>query len=444
MTEYVISEHYRWIANLPSSEFWMAKAGKRLALWFAPHGQFDARDMGIAHALVMALALWLLVRAFRNRPLWQSILAAAILLFVFTDIEYVQFFSTGYADAAAIVFFCCFTGVVLNLCLNPALRNERWMLAFTFFGCLFLSAKLQYELGIIPLCALAAWFAWKTQDRRRSLFWALPVAAFFVTAMIMVTQTRHDYRADPIYAMIFSRLAPISHDPNQVLKDFGLSDKYRPYIGTLPFQKGYLMDDLTEREYFVDHITLGRVAGYYLTHPGMCFRVLSSDLKLVAPEVNLGNWENKRFRMSDYAAHKNDMRFKWWSAGRQKLAAGSWLLDPAIYAIAFLWTLGCLLRPRLAVLLPAWPVVGLLCFEGASTFVVASLNDYIETARHIILFQVSIDLLVFVFLMEMVHAAGQRMLKMKAEAVRRDALEMSVNRDQGEREWNRNRQRLRT
>jgi hypothetical protein len=376
----------------------------------------------------MAFAFWLLVSAFRSRPLWQSIVAAVILLVVFTDIEYVQFFSTAYADTAAIVFFCCFAGITLNLCLNPALRNKRWGLAFMIFGCLFLSAKLQYELGVIPLCALAAWFAWNTRDPRERVFWVLPAIAFLVTTMIMVTQTRHDYRADPIYAMIFSRLAPISDNPDQVLKDFGLSDRYRRYIGTLPFQKGYLMDDLTEREYFVNHITLVKIAGYYVTHPGMCFRVLLSDLKVVAPDVNLGNWENKRFRMGDYAAHKNDMRFKCWSSGRQSVAAHYWLLDPVIYAVAFLWTLGCLLKPDLASLLPIWPVVGLLCFEGASTFVVASLNDYIETARHIILFQVSIDLLVFIFVMEAVHIAWQRIVGMKAEKVRHGASE-TINQD---------------
>jgi hypothetical protein len=52
----------------------------------------------------------------------------------------------------------------------------------------------------------------------------------------------------------------------------------------------------------------------------------------------------------------------------------------------------------------------LLCFEGASTFAVASLNDYVETSRHIILFQVCTDLLVVLLIMETIGAisTGQR------------------------------------
>jgi hypothetical protein len=404
VTDYVISEHYRWIANLPTSEYWIAKAAKRLALWFSPRGHFDMRYMGAVHLAVMALALWLLIRAFRKRPLWQTIVLSILLLFICTDIEYVQFFSTAYADTAAIVFFCCFAGIALNICLNPELTNIRWILAFTLFGCLFLSAKLQYQLGVFPLCALALWFGWRTRGRRKQLVWVVPVIAFVATTTGMVKNSRHDYRADPIYAMIFSRLAPMSHDPNQVLKDFGLPEIYRKYVGTLPFQGDYLLNEPTQREYFVDHITLSKVAGYYLTHPRMCYRVLASDLKLVAPYANLENWDAKHFRVDQYAAHRDDIRFKWWSSLRRVIAAKWWLLNPLFYAAAFSLAIAAAFRQRWAAWLPGWPILLLLCFEGASTFAVASLNDYVETSRHIILFQVCTDLLVVLLIMEVLGA----------------------------------------
>lgn len=400
VTDYVISEQHRWIADLPTSEFWVAKAAKRLALWFSPHGRFDMRYMGVVHLAVMALALWLLIRAFRKRPLWQTMAVAALLLFICTDIEYVQFFSTAYADTAAIVFFCCFAGVSLNICLNPELAKLRWILAFALFGCLFLSAKLQYQLGVFPLCALALWFGWHDRHRVKRMLWIASIIAFAATTIGMIRNTRPDYRADPIYAMIFSRLAPMAHDPNQVLRDFGLPGSYRKYVGTLPFQKGYLLNDSAQREYFVDHITLGKVATYYLTHPGMGFRVLASDLKSVAPYANLENWDAKRFRIDQYAAHKADTRFKWWSSLRRVVAAKAWLLTPLFYAVVFLLALAAACRRKLALRLPVWPILLLLCFEGASTFAVASLNDYIETARHIIVFQVCTDLLIVLLVVE--------------------------------------------
>jgi hypothetical protein len=401
VTDYAISRQlYWWLGHVPSSEYWMAKAAKRLALWFSPGGHFDIRYMGGVHLAVMALAFWFLIRAFRKRPLWQTIVLSALLLFICTDIEYVQFFSTAYADAAAIVFFCCFVGVALNICLNPELNNVRWMLAFTFFGCLFLSSKLQHQLGIFPMCALAVWFGWRTRGWRKQLIWVIPIIAFIATTIGMVKNTRSDYRADPIYAMIFSRLAPMSHDPNQVLEDFGLPDIYRKYIGTLPFQKGYLLNDASERQYFVNNITLGKVAGYYLSHPEMCYRVLASDLKLAAPSVNLDNWTAKHFRMDQYAAHRDDMRFRWWSSLRRAIASAWWMLNPLFYAAVFLLGIAAALRPNLSVRLPIWPILLLLCFEGASTFAVASLNDYVETSRHIILFQICTDLLFVLLVME--------------------------------------------
>jgi hypothetical protein len=405
VTHYAISRQlYWWLAHIPSSEYWMAKAAKRLALWFSPHGHFDIRYMGAVHLAVMAMALWLLIRAFRKRPLWQTRVLSILLLFICTDIEYVQFFSTAYADAAAIVFFCCFVGVALNICLNPELANLPWMLAFTLFGCLFLSAKLQHQLGIFPLCTLALWFGWRARRRMKPIVWMVPVFAFVATTVGMVKSTRQDYRADPIYAMIFCRLAPMSHDPDQVLKDFGLPDRYRQYVGKLPFKDGYLLNNLAERDYFVKHITLGKVAAYYLAHPGMCYRALASDLKIFAPDVNLANWDAKHFRVDQYAAHRDDIRFKWWSSLRRVIAAKWWLLNPLFYAAVFLLAIAAAFRQRWATRLPGWPILLLLCFEGASTFAVASLNDYVETARHIILFQVCTDLLVVLLMMEAMGA----------------------------------------
>lgn len=143
VTSYAISRsRYLWIAHLPSSEYWVAKAAKRLALWFLPQGHFDIRLMGLVHGFVMTLALWLFMRAYRRYPSLQAMMAGALLLLMTTDIEYVQFFSTAYADAAAIVFFCCLVAVVLNLCLNQEGSDWRWLAAFVLFGSLFLSRSL--------------------------------------------------------------------------------------------------------------------------------------------------------------------------------------------------------------------------------------------------------------------------------------------------------------
>lgn len=413
VTNYAISRaRYLWIAHLPSSEYWVAKAAKCLARWFLPQGQFDVRLIGIVHGFLMTLALWLFMRAFRRYRRWQAILAGALLLMIMTDVEYIQFFSTAYADAAAIVFFCCLTAVALNLCLNRESGDWRWVAAFVLFGSLFLSSKLEYQLAVFPLCGLVVFFAFQGKTKLMRALWISAVGIFLATTFGMAITTRRDYRADPIYSVVFMRLAPMSSNPNQVLTDFGLPDQYRRYIGVPPFQDGYRFSP-ERREDFVSRVTLTKIARYYLAHPGACVRILASDLGHAAPNVNLSDW--RRFRMEDYAAHQNDMRFKWWSSLRHEVAKDAWPLGPVFYLLSAILVCACAVRRQLREKFPEWPVIGLLVFVGASTFAVASLGDDSETSRHIIVYQVALDLLLFLFVIKLASLFSSRLEQRSAK-----------------------------
>jgi hypothetical protein len=416
VTHYEISRaRYLWVAHLPSSEYWVAKTAKGLARRLLPHGHFDIRLMGIVHLLVMTCALWVFMRAFRAYPPWQAIFAGALLLLITTDIEYVQFFSTAYMDAAAIVFFCCLSAVTLNLCLNQRYGDWRWLAAFALFGSLFLGSKLAYQLSVIPLCALAALFAFHARQRYMRLLWLGCVGLFLATTVGMATRTRSNYRDDPAYSVIFKRLAPMSQNPYQVLKEFGLPDQYRKYIGVSPFQEDYLLSDPQRRQVFEKHVTLSAIAGHYLRHPGTCIQVLISDLRLAASNVDLEHWWVKRFRVEDYSAHKDDMRFKWWSSLRQWIARNAWPFGPVMYLLAAALVAVCAARRQFREKLPEWPVVGLVAFAGASTFAVGSLFDEEETSRHIILYQVALDLLLALFLIKLAALLVMRLRQRSAK-----------------------------
>ena len=99
-------------------------------------------------------------------------------------------------------------------------------------------------------------------------------------------------------------------------------------------------------------------------------------------------------------SYRADTRFKWWSRLRRNIAAKEWLFNPFFYAVLFFLAITIALRPTVSARSATWPLLLLLCFEGASTFAVASLNDYVETSRHIILFQVCTDLLFVLLVME--------------------------------------------
>jgi hypothetical protein len=412
----LINEKYHWVAELPSSEFWIAKAAKRYALWFLPAGHFDLRIMGVLHSLLLALALWLLLRAYRPERLWIEAFAGAFLLFLFTDVEYVQFLSTAYADTAAIVFFCIFVGVALNLWRRLQDASFFWVLALAASGCLFLTSKLQHQFAVFPVCALALVFAYRTRSPRRRLYYIVPIAAFLVATFLMISNTRDDYRADPVYAMIFTRLAPYSKEPGKVLNEFGVPASYSKYIGTLPFQNGYLLNDMSEREFFVNQVTLSKIAGYYARHPDVAIHFLISDLKEFAPDLTLNGWPGiHRYQLSDYQQHRTNSLFTWWSSLRRALQSRFWMFIPGLYAFAAAICIVSVLRPAFLLSVQSWPIVALLVVVGTSTFVIASLNDCIETARHIIVFQVATDLMLFLLVLEWVlHYVASRALRRTA------------------------------
>ncbi len=396
---FLIDRKFHWEAGLPSSEFWLAKTAKRLSLWFLPSGHFDLRMMGVVHALILMLALWLILRTYRTEPLWLAGLAGLLLLFIFTDVEYVQFFSTAYADAASIVFFCVLAAVGLNLGRASARISLGWAFGFTAAGCLFLTSKLQHQLAVVPLCVLAGVFAFRASAKKVRGCFIFAIVAFVAATVWMAKNTRSDYRADPVYNLLFMRLAPYSKPPVKVLQEFGMPAQYSQYVGKLPFQQGYVLNDMTERRFFVNQVTLGAIVGYYRRHPDVAWHFLDNDLREFAPDVDLSGWPGVyRFRLTDYQQHRTNRHFAGWSSMRRMIQANFFVFIPMLYLTAFITCFLAATRTKFTRAFESWPVLGFLTLVGAITFFVVALNDCLESSRHIIIFQVATDLILFLLI----------------------------------------------
>jgi hypothetical protein len=88
---------------------------------------------------------------------------------------------------------------------------------------------------------------------------------------------------------------------------------------------------------------------------------------------------------------------------------------PGLYAFAAAICIVSVLRPAFLLSVQSWPIVALLVVVGTSTFVIASLNDCIETARHIIVFQVATDLMLLLLALEWIlHCVATRALRRTA------------------------------
>jgi hypothetical protein len=95
VTEFRIDENRTWNSDLPSSEVWFAWSAKIICKTLFTRGRFDLRVLGAVHAVVAALAFWLLTNVVRRWPPLPKVGLMILMLIIFADVEYVQFFSTA-------------------------------------------------------------------------------------------------------------------------------------------------------------------------------------------------------------------------------------------------------------------------------------------------------------------------------------------------------------
>jgi hypothetical protein len=96
--DYLITDP-RWDSGIPSSEWLIALAARQVSEVVLPKDRFDLRVMGVIHALLMALALAWFMLALRSRQLWIGVSSAVLILWIWTDVTYVQQFSSAYTAA---------------------------------------------------------------------------------------------------------------------------------------------------------------------------------------------------------------------------------------------------------------------------------------------------------------------------------------------------------
>ncbi len=101
INDYIVGK--RWNSGIPSSEWLVAALAKRIARVVLPAGTFKLQLIGLLHAAILSVAFIILLTALRTRAWWVQLLCGFFLLFIWTDLEYVQQLSTAYTDAGAVV-----------------------------------------------------------------------------------------------------------------------------------------------------------------------------------------------------------------------------------------------------------------------------------------------------------------------------------------------------
>jgi hypothetical protein len=332
---------------------------------------FNIRWVGAVHLLLFLCAYAALLVYLRGFGRAFQLAIGALALFLFTDVAYVAYFNSFFSDTAALLGLLLMVPLALHLARQqPPRAATVWL--FTAAALLFITSKTQHALwGIFPAAFLGG--------RRRFVPAALLVAA--EAAMLVYTSPL--YSAQPLFTVIFYKLAPNSIAPQRTVHELGLSDAEVRYIGTHAYTPGNPTVSIPWLRDFYHRSGYGKVVRYWLAHPAEAARSLRSDLDLEASQIrqrNLANYRQEDGRppgtLARHFATWSDFRI--WLYTRWPGHIVLW------YALVIAGAIGVLLR-RPAVRGPTVICLG-ICAMAILEFTFASLTDAIETGRHLFLF----------------------------------------------------------
>lgn len=395
VNDYVVAARV-YNPGVPSSEELIARLAKGIAGIILPAGTFRLQLMGILHAAILILALFIFLSALQGRPLWLRLICGFLLIFIWTDLEYVQQLNTAYTDAGAILALAVVFSVAVHYLLVRG--SWPWALSFAVFGCFLLATKTQHETALpllIAFCLLAAFRAHRKFNRAA---WLLASGLLLTTTIWMIEQTPGDYRAPPAFSVVFYKLALLSPDPNSVLADFRMPEaEFGKYIGLDAYQPGVPIDDPAFRRRIVSLVTPSTLGSFYWRHPQILRKVLLLDFHNSAPDVELshGSTPYGHVREVDVDSGRRPFELVAWGRFRRQLFSVAPFHLIYLFGAVIVLSGFCVVSPKMTRQFPLWPAALFATLLAVSSFLFASLFDAVETARHLVFFQAATDLTIF-------------------------------------------------
>jgi hypothetical protein len=350
-------------------------------------GLFDIRTLGTLHAGLLLLGLGLGLAAAAGLVPAARWTAAALLVFVFTDVAYAAPLNSLYGQAASLVFLALTLGIAA-LAIRRGALSGAWLPAYFLAAALFVCSKPQEALQAPILAALGVALAEKGRTRAAALGFA---ALLLAGAFFYFRATPPELRRVALYHAVFTELLPNSRDPAADLRRLGLPAEDARYSGTTAYDERSPLSDPAFRGPFDGRVAYGALARLYLSEPGRAFAVLRRAA-----------WKGARMRppffgdLSKQAGRPEraqTRRFALWSdlkfAARPATLA-IWmalLLGNAVAALAT-WRRASP-RGRLA----RAGVLALVAMAALELAVCAFADAHIELVRHLYTFHAMIDLL---------------------------------------------------
>ncbi len=316
-SEYAVVEPGWFRGGYLSSETLLAF----LARWAhrALRGQatFDLRLLAGIHAALFLLALAGILRACRDLTLTARIVAAALLVFVFTDVGYVAPFNSFYSQTASLLFLLLTAAVAAEAVRQGRLAGG-WLFAYFGAALLFVGSKPQEKLAA-PLLALfglrLAGVRWRGAWRRTAVWLAAGLLAFSVW---YGRHTPYTLREATLFQFVFDDLLVHSPAPAADAAELRLDPAWLAYVGSNPFATDSPLLGSEFRIRFLQRVGHRQVVMFYLRHPGRFFdRVARASRQAWSLRPTFGNFE----RSAGHPPGAMATRFSLWSRLRERLGA---------------------------------------------------------------------------------------------------------------------------
>ena len=386
-TRYVYDPRYHWESGFYSSESLLILPALAINRLVSRDGSFDLRLMGIVHGTLFLVAMVLFVPLLEGVPRRLQLAFWAMTLFIFCDVMYVSYLNSFYMDVAA--YLSLLLAVVLYL------RVLRWrrpadIILLVVCCAVLITSKPQHAV-------LAGWLALLFWVMRDVMWGGRKLLAATVSLVLLVTAwatlrfgAEVSYAAKGYYTAVFWQILPNSKNVDRAMADLGLDDSYRVWIGTHAYYPGTRLDDAAFSAAFMQKVSYGRLAWFYLTHPPDAYRALLKSLAEAGRHrPMLGNFDPSAGKPAGYQSQS----FAAWSDLKKKLFLDKSLrLLLSFTGLALLVT-ALLVRQRRT--LPRGAIAGGIALVGmtATEMLVSSLADAIDVPRHHLIFYAHFDLL---------------------------------------------------
>jgi len=398
-----------------TSEVPLAAAAVALSNLFGSAGSFDVRWLGALHAALLVAALGLLAESARDLAPGLQWLAAAILVFFFTDVGYAAPLNSLYAQVAAFLFFML-TAAAAGVGVRRGRERGLGLAAYFAAAALFVTAKPQQAIHGPLLAALGLALAGVTVRRLLAQPAVWLAAGLCALSLWCYLGTPTWLRELALYDTLFREILPHSPDPARDLVDLGLNPDLARHAGRSPYPPDSPFHDTAFRAAVFPAYGYGAMLRFYVRHPrrlaSLLRRASASAFHLRA--VGLGNFPQDSGR----PARSQSDRFSAWSTARERLGAAA----PAWLALLFAGNLAAAAAGWRGATAPGRLLrfaIAILVAMAAVELLVAVLADIIgDLARHLFVFHAMVDLLIAVDLVWLAHAGSTRRVAAPARVVR--------------------------